>query len=116
MGIYSNAELIWGVPVAHSEHPELWSEEDEYWREDLGGELKVKPFGHYEDPDDDRGILTSTRIKSFRADCWDPVRIDDFDLSVSDKVPSKSTDQARAAGLDFNFYADAGWHLVTSVG
>lgn len=116
MGINSSAELIWGIAVTRSKHPELWSDEEEYWRDDLEGELEVHPFGHYEDPDDDRGILTSSRIKHFRADCWDPKAISDMDLSVSDKVPSKSNDQARAQGLDLNFYSDASWYLVASVG
>lgn len=113
MGIYSTAKLIWGIPVvALSEG--VWDEEAEDWVE-FESELDVVPYGHYDD-DEPRGILTSTRVKSYSADCWEPKEITKYDLSVTDKALSKATDMARAAKLPYNFYAQAGWHLVASVG
>ncbi len=117
MGIYSHAELIYGIPVTNVDNPELWDDEAEDWLEPEYGELTIIRYGHYEDPDAIRGILTTTRVEAFRADCWEPVRISEFDLSVSDKAQSKSNDQLRVAGLGhYNFYSDAGWYLVASVG
>jgi hypothetical protein len=130
MGLNADAELIWGIPVvAFSEddwdderggYPvtPFWDPEAEDWRE-FEGELEVVSFGHYEDPDNHRGILTSTRMERYSADCWDPAQITPMDLGTEmnrDKTYSKSNDQARAAGLDVNFYADAGWWLVASYG
>lgn len=128
MGLSPSAQLIWGIPVvAYDEAEETWDYENncyaatpfwdlerEDWRE-FEGELEVVPFGHYEDPDNQRGILTSTRIKRYRGDCWDPTQIPVIDLAT-ELAYSKSNDQARAAGLDVNFYADAGWWLVASYG
>lgn len=119
MGLYSNAELIWGIPIlAHDESTgeptAFWSEENEDWREFDG--LKIDTYGHYEDPDNQRAILTSERVKPFRADCWDPKRLESDALNVSDKVFSKSEDAARAAGLPVSFYGEAGWYLVASYG
>lgn len=120
MGFGADAELIWGIPVlSHDEEGEptaFWDEEADDWRE-FEGELEVRTYGHYED--EPRAILTSTRVKRYAADCWDPSPIPVCDLATeltNDKVYSKSTDQARASGLDVSFYASAGWHLVASYG
>lgn len=129
MGLNSDAELVWGIPVlAYNENSwdderdayevtEFWDEDAEGWRE-FEGELEVHHWGHYDDPDNIRGILTSTRMEKFSADCWDPTRIPSNlpDELIYDKVYSKSNDQARDAGLDVDFYNQAGWWLVCSYG
>lgn len=121
MGIYSDADLVWGIPVlAYDEDGEptpFWDEEAEDWRE-FEGELEIFSYGHYEDPDNQRGILTSTRVDKYNADCWTPTRVPkDLPSEIFyDKVYSKSNDQARCAKLDVNFYSDAGWWLVASYG
>lgn len=129
MGMSADAELIWGIPVlAYVEDSwdeeregyavtQFWDEDSEWWR-DLPGELEIHNWGHIEDPDNMRGILTSTRMERFSADCWDAVQISSNlpDEAFYDKIYSKSSDQAREAGLDVNFYFAAGWWLVCSYG
>lgn len=129
MGLNPDAELVWGIPVlAYNENSwdderdayevtEFWDEDAEDWRE-FEGELEIHQWGHYEDPDNIRGILTSTRMEKFSADCWDPALIPSNlpDELIYDKVYSKSNDQARAAGLNVNFYGQASWWLVCSYG
>lgn len=128
MGLYSTADLIWGIPVeSHDENGDptpFWDESTNdpygYWRE-FEGEIEVVPYGHYEDPDSRKGILTTTRVKRYSSDCWRPVVIasDPRELDVgayNDKAISKSEDQARAAGLDVSFYGEAQWNLVASYG
>lgn len=122
MSLGANAELIWGIPVTayddEGEPTQFWDEDDDDWRE-FEGELEVRGYGHYEDPDGPRGILTSTRVKSISGDCWTPERVYGLDLANemnNDKLYSKSSDQARASGLGVTFYGDAGWWLVASYG
>lgn len=129
MGMSADAELIWGIPVlAYVEDSwdeeregyavtQFWDEDSGWWR-DLPGELEIHNWGHIEDPDNMRGILTSTRMERFSADCWDATEVPANlpDMGLQDKVYSKSNDQARAAGLDVNFYESAGWWLVCSYG
>jgi hypothetical protein len=115
MGFAPDAELIWGIPVEADET--FWDEEADDWRE-FEGELVVRGYGHYADPDK-RGILTSTRVEPIFGDAWEPTRVSKDDLVdalYSDKLYSKSNDQARAGGLDVNFYTDAGWWLVAGYG
>lgn len=125
MGIYSHGELIWGIPVEvesgyEDDSPYLQLQdpgEDEFydWVEPEWGELTFTPYGHYEDTDTYRAILTTTRVQQYTGDCWDPTEIPSDALIVSDKAISKSTEQARAAGFDVHF-SDAQWNLVASVG
>jgi hypothetical protein len=91
MGLYADAELIWGIPVVA--FTDEWDDET----------------------DNTRGILTTTRVKGYRGDCWDPTAVED--IQISDKARSKSNDDARAAGLDVSFYGpEAKWWLVASYG
>ena len=128
MGLYATAELVWGIPVVAWDeskwddnigHPPtpFWDEENEDWRE-FDGEIYVRGYGHFEDYDNKRGILTSTRVEAYTADCWDPTRLpnDLPNTLTNDKLYSKSEDQARYNNLPVSFYADAGWWLVASYG
>lgn len=122
MGLGADAELIWGIPVLAydedtGEPTKFWNEEDEDWNT-FEGELEVRQFGHYEDPDNHRGILTSTRVEPVSAGCWTPTPVpSDLASEINnDKLYSKSNDQARASGLDVNFYGQANWWLVASYG
>jgi hypothetical protein len=123
VGLNASAELIWGIPVVAfdedtGEPTEFWDAENDDWRE-FEGEIYVRQYGHYEDPDGPRGILTSTRVETHRGDCWDLICISAFDLDSeanNDKLYSKSEDQARSLGLPISFYAEAGWWLVASYG
>lgn len=117
MGFYATGELIWGIPIqshdSEGEPTPFWNEEEDDWRE-FEGELEVRVHGHYDaEPE---GILSSTRVESKIAFCGDTTPITPFDLSVPDKVFSKANDAARAAGLDVDFYSDAGWWLVGNYG
>lgn len=118
MGFSVGAELIWGIPVKavddDGEPTPFWDEEHDDWRE--FEDLALATYGHYDD--EPRAILTSPRIGKIRGDAWDPKPVDVVDdLLVTDKVPSKANDAARAAGLDVNFYGpEAGWYLVASYG
>lgn len=123
MGFDADAHLIWGIPVLAydpdtGEASPYWDEENDDWRE-FEGELYVYHYGHYEDPDGPRGMLTSKRIEMLTADCWTPIPVMAYELvneSTDDKLYSKTQDQARAAGLDVSFYGDARWWLVASYG
>lgn len=121
MGLYANAEMIWGIPVLaympnYGDPTPYWSEEDEDWCK-LPGELEIRQYGHYEDPDNQRGILTSQRVEPFMADCWEPVRFDPD--PITDQVLSKSDEQLQEWGqatTGLSFYRDAAWWLVASFG
>jgi hypothetical protein len=122
MGFYASAILVWGVPVAaydeDGEPTAFWDEEGEDWR-NFEGELYVHQYGHYENPDGPRGILSSKRVKPLRGDCWDPTQVTPMDLDTplnNDKLYSKSEDQARYNKLPVSFYGDAKWWLVASFG
>lgn len=119
MGLYCNAELIWGILVAAYDEEEgdptqFWNDEDDDWRE-MAGKIEVQGYGHYEDPNNTLGILTTDRVKSFSADCWNPVALTD-DLSVSDVTIALSNDEALASNLSGVDFATARWHLVASFG
>lgn len=116
MGLVADAELIWGVPVlAYDEDGEptpFWDEDNDDWREFEG--LEVRTFGHYEDPDGPRGILTSERVEPVQGSCWEPARLSELP-AISDKVRAKAIDAAEAQALDVDFFA-ADWCLVASYG
>jgi hypothetical protein len=123
MGLTADAELIWGIPVdacnSEGEPSRFWCEANDDWRSNFEGQLYIRTFGHYEDPDGTRGILTSKRVKPILSDCWEPTLITPRDLDderTNDKLYSKSEDEARASGLNVSFYRQAGWYLVASYG
>lgn len=123
MGCSPSAELIWGIPVerfdSDYEPTGWWDEENDDWRTFPDTDLYIEQYGHYEDPDGPRGILTSKRIKPIRGDAWDPQNIEPGELATSvrnDKLYSKSNDQARSLDLGVNFYSEASWWLVASYG
>lgn len=116
MGFSASAALVWGIPVLayddDGEVTQFWDEEVDDWREFNDGSLVIFTYGHYDEP---VGILTTTRTKPITCHCWDgPEAVTPSNLTVSDKVYSKSEDDARAAGLDVSFYASAAWWLVAS--
>ncbi len=129
MGLYSSAYLIWGIPVLAYEEDnydeargelattKFWRGDDYGWRE-FDRELEIVGYGHYEDPDNERGILTSTRMEKFDADCWEAIKIPSNlpDEMIYDKVYSKANDAAREYELDVDFYSEAGWWLIASYG
>jgi hypothetical protein len=116
MGLYSNAEMVWGIPVLAydedtGEPTPFWSEEDEDWRE-LPGELEIRQYGHYEDPDNQRGILTITSIESYRADCWEPTRAPTTSPAAAQRLAF--LDQIRMFSKPLTEMP--GWWLVASFG
>lgn len=124
MGLYANAELVWGIPVlAYDEETgdptPFWDEENEDWRE-FQGDLEVHHYGHFEDPDNTRGILTSSRVQKYRGDCWDPTRVKEFGgvkgIHVRPEDRARAETYAAANGLDLDFHGDADWWLVASYG
>lgn len=128
MGLNSDAELIWGIPVLA--YDEETGEPTEFWDVnkygvdegdwiEFHGDLEIRSYGHYEDPYNQRGILTSSRVKHLSGDCWKPGLVIPGDLATqmnNDKLYSKSEDEARAEGLGVSFYKSANWWLVASYG
>lgn len=119
MGIYSNAELVWGVPVlAWDENTgdatPFWDEEAEDWREFPDG-IEVDGYGHYEDPDNTRGILTTKKIERYRADCWEPKSMTAKDLDVDSYQP-QDVEQFYAAVEGLIDDSAPCWNLVATVG
>jgi hypothetical protein len=126
MGLYANAELIWGIPILAfnedtGEYTEWWvgddDDDDADWRE-LSGDLVIRSYGHYDDPDNHRGILTVPSVKSYRADCWEPTRIDVLEARRYNIIGicAKANREAKESGLDVDFHTQAGWWLVASYG
>lgn len=122
MGINSDAELIYGIPVeAYDEDGEptqFWSESEDGddWLEFVGG-LEIVPYGHYENPDGPRGILTHSDFPKFRGDCWDPTPVPIIELDIRLMKLERVTKMAQDAGLnDVKFYRDGQWNLVASYG
>lgn len=123
MGLSVDAHLIWGIPVrSHDEYGDAtawWDEERDDWRSFPDTGLEIVAYGHYNDPDTERGILTSTRVKDYEGDCWSPMNIEPNDLATTsnhDKLYSKANDAARCLGLDVDFYVSASWWLVAGYG
>jgi hypothetical protein len=123
MGIYSSAYLTWGVPIlAYDDEGEptpFWDEESEDWREFEG--LTVEAYGHYEDPDNTRAILSIKSIPQFSGDCWTPKAVGDRDLDV-ESYHGDALDRFIELVLQhFGDDGDAmlnerGWYLVASLG
>lgn len=124
MGLYPTADLVYGIPItSHDEdgEPTFWySEPDEDWISlvEHKDNLEIVQFGHYEDPDTERAILSSPRIERFNADAWEPVRLQPPDVAMYyDKALSKASDALRALGAPVpSFYEEAGWYLTASYG
>lgn len=109
MGIYSNAHLIYGIPVTQEENPELFDSNEEYWRDFEA--LKIESFGHYEDPEGLRGILTHDGIPDYSADCWSPTR---FPISPDqDALQTLLLNTMRSEGVELE--GEPGWYLAASV-
>jgi hypothetical protein len=125
MGLGASAELIWGIPVESYEDGEpspLWDankygDDEGDWRE-FDGDIEVVGYGHYEDPDSQKGILTTTRIPQHSGDPWTPGRLGKWDLDV-DSYFDDEVDTFNAAlsslGL-LETFEPAGWNLVASYG
>ncbi len=125
MGLGAGADLIWGIPIlAYDEETgeptPFWDEENDDWIS-LPGELEIRTYGHYDDPDNQRAILTSSRVEHYSGDCWEPTQINPIDLDTemnNDKAYSKSSDQLREANIEGydTFYGRARWWLVADFG
>lgn len=125
MGLYASAEVIFGVPVVAWDEDNYdatpwWDEEREDWRK-LPGELKVESFGHYDDIDQNRGILTLSRFPIHgRADCWSPKAIDATALRMEEFYRPEFWIAVRGAGLAREVERTIAashppqWHVVVS--
>lgn len=119
MGLGADAELIWGVPiVSHDDEGEptlFWDDDEGDWREFEG--LEISGYGHYEDPDASRAILTTEAIPRFLGECWDPTHVPDRALDVEayhdDAVQAFMN---RVLALDEALAERRGWWLVASFG
>jgi hypothetical protein len=120
MGLYSDAELIWGFPVLdHDEESGeptgFWQEEFADWRQ-FENCLELHTYGHYEDPDARRAILTSNKVLHFMGDCWEPKHVPGL------FVPQQQVRIANAALIDEGLFSadldftNAKWWLVASYG
>lgn len=125
MGLYPSADLVYGIPIrSHDQEtgePTFWwSEENEYWIDlsEHDHNLKIIGYGHYDDPDGMRAILSSPRVDAFTADAWTPSRVDPMNVErYNDKALSKASDSLRALEAPItSFYGNAGWYLTASYG
>lgn len=122
MGIYSNGELIYGIPVVAWNDDDdgaatpFWIEENDDWRQDLPPALELEPYGHYGDSEASRAILSLRAVPSFRGDCWDPTRINPSELIVDHELQRYGNAALNYAGLPGDFHTEAAWYLVASVG
>lgn len=126
MGLSADAYLIWGIPVVaytdewddERDEPKatpFWDADEEYWREFDG--LEIHAYGHYQDPDNQRAILTHPSIPRFSGDCWDPGRVGDRDLDVESYYDDAVHEfMARVIEIDEGLVGERGWYLVASYG
>jgi hypothetical protein len=129
MGLDASAELVFGLPVYDQnletyEPTIFWSEENEDWtfyRHESG--LHTVGYGHYEDPDARRGILTLEKFPTFSADCWDPRQVDADVLQMERFYRPELWEAFRVAGITREVEQWIGsqtlfpnWHLVASFG
>ena len=120
MGLGADAELVWGIPVVAFDEDSDWDYENNrygptpFWdveRDDwrtFDGDLYVRQYGHYKDPDNKRGILTSKQLQSYSGDCWEPLSLGKYEV-----------DAFIEAVVDAGFEAlleKRGWWLVASYG
>lgn len=124
MGYYPSADLVYGIPIrSHDEDGEptfWWSEERDDWLDlsEHADNLEIVNYGHYEDPDAQRAILSSPRVERFYTDAWEPACVSPDDVEIhNDKALSKASDSLRALGAPTpSFYGVAGWYLTASYG
>lgn len=124
MGLDPSAALVFGIPIrSHDDdgEPTFWWDEDARDWIDLteyAHMLVIVSFGHYEDPDSERAILSSPRVDRFSGDAWEPARVDPVNVEMyNDKALSKASDALRALGAPIStFYGEAAWYLTASYG
>jgi hypothetical protein len=123
MGIYSNGYLIWGIPIEveaglEDDSPHMNYDAEDYadWKE-LPGDLVYTPYGHYDDSEYHRAILSTSKIKNFSGDCWTPTAVGKWDFNVEDYQPDDVDEFIDAVvALDETLLGTQGWYLVASVG
>ena len=122
MGLSPSAELVWGIPVLafddECEPTQWWDEKNDDWRTFPGTELYIEGYGHYEDPDGPRGILTSKALPHFSGDAWDPTLIGKWEFNVEDYAPDaveSFLDDVIDSGLERHL-GGQGWWLAASYG
>ncbi len=118
MSISSDAELVYGWPVLafdeeSGEATPFWDEEEEDWRD--FEHLAAQTYGHYEDPGNERGILSFKGLASFQADCWTAERIPVSSMPLP-RLSLLVNGCAEAAALGLDSAAGPAWYLVASVG
>lgn len=122
MGLNADAQLVWGIPVlAYDDDYEptgWWDEENDDWRSFPGTELTIRMYGHYEDPDNKRGILTLKSAESYLADCWEAVSISAryLDMNEENEYKDAMYEVLHEAGLAEVLSEPMGWWLVVSYG
>lgn len=120
MGLYSDAELIWGFPVLdHQEEsgePTIfWNQDEEDWRQ-FENCLELRSYGHYEDPDANRAVLTSNKVNHFMGDCWDPKHVPSLHVPQQQiRIANSALIQEGLFSSEYDFM-NAKWWLVASYG
>lgn len=123
MGMSANAELTFGIPVARYDSDDhetalfqaLWNEEDEDFIS-LPEPLVLEWFGHYDDPDGPRAVLSISGVPTFRGDTWSPGVVDTSALHVTHAQTTAAEKAAYSIGLELDFLVDGRWLLVASYG
>lgn len=98
-----------------------WVKIKDAWYEAKGSAEKyvrfeLRHYGHYDDPDGPRVILTPKDVQTYRGSAWEPAVISAFDgLNVRDKSISKGNESLQAFDIPASFH-DAQWLLVASYG
>jgi hypothetical protein len=116
VGFSPDTELIFGVPMPEpydsysGEVKDGYDEEIGEWQfeSDI---LEVAYYGHYDDPEGPRGILTMKSVERFRGDAWTPTAISLPEVWNEDRY--RAADEAERLGLNF---ADPKWYLVAGYG
>jgi hypothetical protein len=118
MGFDPSAELVWGIPVEscddEGEPTKFWNEDDDDWSMEIYDDDELTLVFHGYHDGEPQAILTSRRVQTLSAYAGETTEVS-LPI-VSDKVPSKANDRARALGLDVDFYGEAKWWLVASYG
>ena len=120
MGLNANAELVWGIPILafdeEGEPTRFWNDEDDDWNEAPEG-LDIRTYGHYEDPDNQRAILTLKDIDHYDGDLWEPTRVPVRDMDIMHETYKDSmTVWLIQADMDELLSEPMDWFLVASYG